>query len=90
MKCKVCKKQEAIWAWQPFGPDECIDSFVVLGSHYRGFPIVKICNDCKFKWQQGWPLTFTYKGVQYRSTVNYIAEQFSGIPEAGRLSGSEG
>ena len=51
-KCERCKRMnketigEALWAWQPFGPDEQ-PSYSLLGSHYRGFPVIKICDDCK-------------------------------------------
>lgn len=45
MKCQICKHDEAIWAWQPFGPDERW-SFTALGCHYRGFPVIKICDQC--------------------------------------------
>lgn len=46
--CKFCE-QNADWAWQPFGPGESPFSFTTLGSHYRGFAVIKICNDHKIK-----------------------------------------
>ena len=33
MKCQACHEQNEEWAWQPFGPAERPDSFLVLGSH---------------------------------------------------------
>lgn len=69
MKCKVCK-QEAEWAWQPFGPsDDTRTSFTSLGWHYRGFPVVKTCDECKKKFEQGETLTFTYKKVEYTANL---------------------
>lgn len=44
-KCQVCKKNEAIWAAQFIGED--VPTFSTLGSHYRGFPVVKVCDICK-------------------------------------------
>lgn len=41
-KCQLCKA-EAIWAWQPFGPGDPPGTLATLGSHYRGFPVVKVC-----------------------------------------------
>jgi len=64
-KCRVCKLSEAEWAWQPFGPDEGIGSFALLGNHYRGFPVVKICEQCKDDIQAGLPMEFEYKGTRY-------------------------
>lgn len=65
MKCQVCKCDEAIWAWQPFGPDESSKSFAVLGSHYRGFPAIKICDDCHKLIEAERPVEFTYRGQRY-------------------------
>jgi hypothetical protein len=42
MKCQVCKQEQAEWAWQPFGPNETPDSYTLIGSHYRGFPVIKV------------------------------------------------
>jgi hypothetical protein len=44
-KCKYCGK-EAIWACQPYGPDEDT-TFALLGSHYRGFTVIPVCDECK-------------------------------------------
>ena len=46
--CKFCYRT-ACWAWQPFGPDESPFSFAFLGSHYRGFEVIKICDYHKDK-----------------------------------------
>jgi hypothetical protein len=43
--CQVCKKREAIWATQFIG--ENIPTFSLLGSHVRGFSVVKVCDVCK-------------------------------------------
>ena len=45
MKCQVCKRNEAIWAMQYIGEDR--PTFSTLGSHYRGFKVTKVCDECK-------------------------------------------
>ena len=76
MKCQACKEQEASWAWQPWGPSETPDSFMMLGSHYRGFPIVKVCASCKSAFQTGdFPVAFTYKGHKYIAEDHQIREK---------------
>jgi hypothetical protein len=44
-RCQVCKTTEAIWAAQFIG--ENIPTFSTLGSHIRGFAVVKVCDTCK-------------------------------------------
>ena len=44
-KCRVCKQEEAIWAMQYIGED--VPTFSRIGSHYRGFGVVKLCDNCK-------------------------------------------
>lgn len=44
-KCQLCKRDEAIWAMQYIGEDT--PTFTTLGSHYRGFRVTKVCDDCK-------------------------------------------
>ena len=66
MKCRVCRSKEAEWAWQPWGPGKENDTFTLPGSHYRGFPIVKICTDCKERIQKGAAVTVIYKGNTMR------------------------
>lgn len=45
VKCQVCKQNEAIWAAQFLGED--VPTFSFLGSHVRGFAVVKVCDTCK-------------------------------------------
>lgn len=64
-KCASCNGQ-AQWAWQPFGPDESqVGSFTSFGSHYRGFPVLAICDGCKDKAEAGQKLYATYKGSEF-------------------------
>jgi hypothetical protein len=63
-KCKTCNTDEPIWAWQPFGPDDK-GITALLGSHYRGFPVIPICNQCKSDADAGIPLEFIYKKERY-------------------------
>lgn len=66
MKCHACHQEEAQWAWQPFGPDKTPESFQLLGSQYRGFPVVKACSPCKSAFQTGdFVVRFTYKGHRF-------------------------
>ena len=44
-KCQVCKARHAVWAMQYIAEDK--PTFSTLGSHYRGFHVTKICDDCK-------------------------------------------
>lgn len=44
-KCQVCKQNKAAWAAQFI--EENIPTFSLLGSHYRGFAVVKVCDTCK-------------------------------------------
>ena len=44
-KCHICEDGEAIWAMQNIADDEL--TFTTLGSHYRGFKVVKVCDECK-------------------------------------------
>jgi hypothetical protein len=67
IKCAVCGNDDATWAWQPWGPDVDVKrAFVLLGSHYRGFPTVKVCELCKQEIQDGKPVLVTVKGRIYR------------------------
>lgn len=66
MKCQSCKGDQAVWAWQPFGPDDSPFTFTALGSHYRGFPVIKICDSCyRLVAKDGAALRFAYKGREY-------------------------
>lgn len=62
-KCETCHAQEAIWAWHPFGPgeDHC---FTTLGSHYRGWIVIKVCDECKNQIEDGLPMNFVVHGKQ--------------------------
>ena len=75
MKCHACHQGGAGWAWQPFGPDTTPDSFQLLGSHYRGFPVIKVCSSCKSAFQTGdFVVRFTCKGHRFVArdhTVQY-------------------
>lgn len=44
-KCQICKTNEAAWALQYIGDPE--PTFSRLGSHYRGFHVTKVCDDCR-------------------------------------------
>lgn len=43
--CQVCKADEALQTWQYIGEDK--PTFTTLGSHYRGFHVTKVCDECK-------------------------------------------
>lgn len=48
-RCKLCSQNGnvATYAWQPFGPGEQPWTFTFLGSHYRGFTVIKVCDSCR-------------------------------------------
>ena len=65
-KCQICKEQEAEWAWQPFGPStDSSECMAFLGSHIRGFVVIKVCEDCKENITKGHAMEFDYKGSHY-------------------------
>lgn len=80
MKCQLCKAP-ALWSWQPFGPDESPLSFAVPGNHYRGFAVVKVCDECKASIESGnESILFTHKGESYRwdgRNVHWLRERRS-------------
>ena len=44
-KCRICRCREAEWAAQLVGSDT--PTFSTLGSHYRGFRVVTVCDECR-------------------------------------------
>lgn len=63
------------WAWQPFGPDETINCFSFAGSHYRGFPVIKVNDVEKEQIKSGQRFTFTYKGLKYVAIEGCVMTQ---------------
>lgn len=51
MKCQVCRLNEAQYAAQKIAEEAF--TFSLLGSHYRGFKVVKVCATCKEINQEG-------------------------------------
>lgn len=45
VKCQKCQTGEAIWARQEVVTGR--PCFTLLGSHYRGWTVIKVCDDCK-------------------------------------------
>ena len=43
--CEMCADREAEWAMQYVADTR--PSFSRLGSHYRGFPVTAVCEECK-------------------------------------------
>lgn len=89
-KCNCCIYQttdnQAVWAWQPFGPGGVADTFTTLGSHYRGYPVVKVCDGCKKKLQSGESVKFSHKRRHYvifRGLINEVREYGYRSPVAG-------
>lgn len=61
--------------WQPFGPDDKIASFTTIGSHYRGFAAIPICDTCKTAVETGTPgVIFTHKRIGYIALNGEIKE----------------
>lgn len=67
-KCQVYPPLPAVYAWQPFGPAEDIYTITELGSHYRGFPVIKISEAAYAAIQGEQTVEFTYKGIKYIAT----------------------
>ncbi len=76
MKCQICQREQAVWAWQPLGPSETPDdSYALIGSHARGFPVIKVGDTCKYAFQTGdFPVYFTYKGFRYLGQHHAVRE----------------
>lgn len=45
MKCQICQMNEAEWSKQYINDHR--PTYSLPGSHYRGFIVVKVCNECK-------------------------------------------
>jgi hypothetical protein len=76
MKCQCCKEEEALFAWQPFGPDGNPASYTTLGSHYRGFPVIKVGLACKTAFTSGdFEVEFVYKRTHYVGKDHQISEK---------------
>lgn len=59
-KCQVLSG-DAVWAWQPFGVSENPrETFTLLGSHYRGFPVIKVSDEAKRRIQSGEEIHFVH------------------------------
>lgn len=65
IKCQIYPCDEALWAFQPFGPSENIAHMAMLGSHYRGFPVIKIGDEARQMIEAGREVQFTYKRQRY-------------------------
>lgn len=66
-KCQTCDGEcWDFYAFQPFGPDQQPHkNMTEPGSHYRGFPVIKICPECHDRIRRGASAEFTYKKVRY-------------------------
>lgn len=80
MKCQICHSDEAEWAWQPFGPGQTVHSAALLGFHYRGFPVIKICQHCFEEIEHGMPVEFEHKAQRYVLDHDKLLE----VPESVR------
>lgn len=76
MKCQILGgNHQATWAWQPFGvADNVRETFTTLGSHYRGFPVIKVSDAAKRLIQTGETVNFTYSKRLYTVIGNQISE----------------
>lgn len=71
-RCAVCKRLfEDGWTWQPFGPDSN-SIFMAVGWHYRGFPALFVCDDCKGLIEGEGTVTFQYKKQSYTLEGNTV------------------
>jgi hypothetical protein len=87
LKCQICKDEEAEWAWQPFGPDTSPDSYALLGSHYRGHPVIKVGDVCKTAFQSGdFEVKFEYKGYHFIGKDHQVKEVHISLWDGGACS----
>lgn len=64
-KCAVVNcDNDATWAWQPYGLGD-IKTFALLGNHYRGYTVIKVCDTCKKEIEAGQVVEFTYRNMTY-------------------------
>ena len=68
-RCNICDSLTIeLYAWQPFGPNKDAtegSAFALPGHHYRGFPVIKVCETCMESILEERSGAFTYKGVFY-------------------------
>ena len=72
--CRVCHIDEALYAWQPFGPSHDANCFSFLGNHYRGFMLIKICLSCKVISQSGQPVEFVSSKKRFIGNSSKVHE----------------
>lgn len=73
--CKICGIVECDYVYQPFGPDENPhEHMTLLGNHYRGFPVIKVCGYCRDDIAKGTPVEFVYKDKRYIASRNEVLE----------------
>lgn len=74
-KCQCCKNEEATWDWQPWGPGENANQFVLSGWFTRSFPVIKVCALCKEIFEAGDEVQFTYKKKRYIGKDHKVEEK---------------
>lgn len=62
-RCQICKTNHAEYAWQPELGTRA--NFYLLGSHIRGFMVVKVCDHCCQEIKSGKEISFRYKGIDW-------------------------
>jgi hypothetical protein len=74
--CRICGST-AIVSWQPFGPspDGPRSGFSMPGWHYRGFPVVPVCDLCKTLIEHDQPVRFTWKGQRYHLEGDKLSKE---------------
>ena len=73
-QCQICACDPAEIAWQPLGPGSDANTFTTLGSHYRGFPVIKICFTCQSNIKVGIPAQFTINDQTFIGTAEKVYE----------------
>jgi hypothetical protein len=77
-KCRICGAV-ANWSWQPFGPaaEAPRSGFTRSGWHYRGFPVVPVCESCKRDIEHDVSVAFAWRGQHYAlvgDEVQFVGE----------------
>lgn len=77
-KCAICHAKPIDMTWQPCGPDESTTCFVTPGSHFRGFPAIGVCADCRdqitaaLTTPNAPDVAFIWKGSPYMATITGV------------------
>lgn len=71
-KCRICKKEEAVYIWQPDLGSTIRESFYTPGYHQRGFMTIKVCTTCTDAIKAGKDVSFRYHCLDWWTQGNQL------------------